>query len=103
MTGIEAFNKIKPYIDPMEHPEFNNKEMAEAFCMCFIAAQKYDRRHKEWRRYKKCKQCKWLTGEKKVIGIECMNPVKHFRSHTAHYKQPTGLACKLFEPKKENE
>lgn len=59
----------------------------------------------------KCKECKWLTGEKKSIGVECLQPEKQkrwnekrnlwmgeFRKDTARYKQPSALVCKKFEP-----
>ena len=37
MTGLKAWELIAPIISPLEHPEFNNKEMAEAFITCYIA------------------------------------------------------------------
>lgn len=45
MTGKEAWNIIQDKINPMEHPEFNNAEMAEAFCLCYIAFKEYDVNH----------------------------------------------------------
>lgn len=42
MTGMEVWNLIAPIISPMEHPEFNNKEMAEAFITCYIALKQFD-------------------------------------------------------------
>lgn len=47
MTGKEAWNLIQPYIDPMVHSEFNNAEMAEAFCMVYIALKEYEKNHSE--------------------------------------------------------
>lgn len=59
----------------------------------------------------KCKECRWLTGERKSIGVECMQPDKQekwnnaktlwmgeFRRDTARYKQPNAPACKKYEP-----
>ena len=48
-------------------------------------------------KYQKCRDCKYLTGEKSTIGIECMNPDKRFRTKTAHFKYPHTKACKLYE------
>ena len=64
---------------------------------------------------RKCKECKWLTGEKRSIGVECMNPENQKKwnereilrkkagySHpevVARYKQPSGKACSKFEPR----
>ena len=60
----------------------------------------------------KCKDCRWLTGEKKTIGVGCENPENkekwekrkwlwkgEYRMPCAMYKQPSALACKKFEPK----
>ena len=60
----------------------------------------------------KCKDCKWLTGQKNIRGIECMNPVLQekwnkaktlwmgeLRKDSARYKQGSALACKKFEAK----
>jgi hypothetical protein len=47
MKGKEAWNIIQDKINPMEHPEFNNKEMAEAFCLCYIALKEYDINHQK--------------------------------------------------------
>ena len=44
MTGKEAWNLISPYINPMEHEEFNNKELSEAFITIYIALKEYDER-----------------------------------------------------------
>ena len=44
MTGKEAWDLISPYINPMEHNEFNNKELSEAFIMIYIALKEYDER-----------------------------------------------------------
>lgn len=53
-------------------------------------------------KYDKCRDCKYLIGEKKSIGIECMNQDKQFHnSGTAHYKYPHTKACKLFERKED--
>ena len=41
MTGMEAWNLIAPIISPMEHQEFNNKDMCEAFITCYIALKEY--------------------------------------------------------------
>ena len=63
----------------------------------------------------KCKDCKWLTGKRVSVGVECMHPEKQARwrkqdcirnnlnGHptVARYKQPSGLACKKFEPREE--
>ncbi len=46
----------------------------------------------------KCRDCKWLCGEKHPTGIECLNPIKEWRSGTAKYKAPSGPACKAIEP-----
>ena len=43
MTGMEAWKLFEPYINPMQHEEFNNKEMSEAFIMLYIACQELDR------------------------------------------------------------
>ena len=60
----------------------------------------------------KCKECRWLTGERKSRGVECMQPDKQekwnkakslwmgeFRRDNARYKQPNAPACKKFEAK----
>ena len=59
----------------------------------------------------RCRECKWLTGEKRGSAYECMQPEKQakwnnqknlwmgeLRKTTARYKQRGGLACKKFEP-----
>ena len=59
----------------------------------------------------KCKECKWLTGERTSVGVECMQPDKQekwnktpmlwageLRRNVARYKQPSALVCKKFEP-----
>ena len=51
--------------------------------------------------YRKCGECKYLTGEFKTIGIRCENPKKCFRSRTACYKYRHAPACKMFERKDE--
>lgn len=60
-------------------------------------------------KYKKCKECKWLIGDKKSIGIQCMQPdnQKKWASNprfapdgynaTAPWKNPNTRACKRFE------
>lgn len=48
-------------------------------------------------KYDKCRDCKYLTGIKSTIGVECMNPTKEFKTNTAHFKYPHTKACKLFE------
>lgn len=55
MNGKEAFNIIRPYIDPMEHSEFNTAEMSEAFCMMYVCAKEYDETHSEKQLHKKNK------------------------------------------------
>lgn len=52
-------------------------------------------------KYAKCKDCKWLSEERKSIGCKCVNPKKEFRSDTAHWRQPYAKACKLIEVKDE--
>lgn len=60
----------------------------------------------------KCKDCKWLTGQKNIRGVECMNPklqekwnkaktlwMGELRKDTARYKQRNAPACKKFEAK----
>ena len=60
----------------------------------------------------KCKDCKWLTGQKNIRGIECMHPknqekwnkaktlwMGELRKDTARYKQRNAPACKKFEAK----
>lgn len=56
-------------------------------------------------RQMKCKDCRWLTGKKSIIGIDCENPVKQgkWRTGTAHTKHPHDRACKAFEAKEETE
>ena len=62
----------------------------------------------------KCKDCKWLTGQKNIRGIECMNPklqekwnkaktlwMGELRKDTARYKQRNAPACKKFEKEQE--
>lgn len=59
----------------------------------------------------KCKECKWLIGERTSVGVECMQPDKQkkwnktpmlwageLRRNVARYKQPSALVCKKFEP-----
>lgn len=54
---------------------------------------------------KKCKDCRWLTGERSVIGIECQNPARanKWRTGISHIKHPTEPSCIDFEPKGEQE
>lgn len=95
MTGKEAWDIIQDKINPLEHPEYNNAEMAEAFCLCYIAFKEYDKNHEP---KKRCRDCKWLTGRYSVVGIECLNPQKYFRNKsTACFKYPHTPACKLYE------
>lgn len=44
MTGSKAWDLIRPFIDPMTHEECNNADMAEAFCVVYIALKEYDMR-----------------------------------------------------------
>ena len=56
-------------------------------------------------KYNKCKDCIWLDmqGEKTVIGYECKCIYKHFNNPTtAHYKAPSGKACKCFKATDDN-
>jgi len=59
---------------------------------------------------KHCRDCKWLCGRMSSIGIECTNPDKREiwearkkRSsrfcESARYKEPSKIACKMFEEK----
>lgn len=47
MSGKEAWDLISPYINPMEHQEFNNKEMSEAYITIYIACKELDERDEE--------------------------------------------------------
>ena len=47
--------------------------------------------------YKKCKDCKWLTGKRSCIGVVCENPNKKWMTDTAKFKYPCNKACKAFE------
>lgn len=49
--------------------------------------------------YQKCRDCKWLNGDKKTVGIECTNPEKEWRHDVSRYHYPTCRACKKFEEK----
>ena len=67
--------------------------------------------------YLRCKDCKWLIGERKKVGIECMQPDNQekwayktlllekagafYPKVVARYKPPTSKACKRYEPKLE--
>ena len=54
--------------------------------------------------YRKCRECKWLDMEQKVvIGQLCNNPDKRFRTNTAIWKYPSTKACKMFEERSEME
>ena len=48
MDGMKAWELIAPKINPMEHPEYNNAEMAEAFLVCYIALKEYTPISKEY-------------------------------------------------------
>ena len=66
-------------------------------------------------KHHRCCECKWLTGERRKVGIECMQPEnqkkwahkeelnekvgKFYTKVVARYKQPSGKACKKYEPK----
>ncbi len=47
MTGKETWDLIAPYINPNKHEELNNREMAEAFIITFMALQDYHVREEE--------------------------------------------------------
>ena len=51
--------------------------------------------------YDKCKDCVYLTGEVRSIGIECKHPTKQFRTEYSQFKSPSSKACKLFIKKEE--
>lgn len=44
MTGKQAWDKIRPYIDPMTHEELKTQEFSEAFCITFIALKELDKK-----------------------------------------------------------
>lgn len=51
----------------------------------------------------KCGECKYLCGEKTVVGIACIHPDRPFiytPSMVAHYKYKSTKACKRFKQKK---
>ena len=62
--------------------------------------------------YPKCRDCIWLGGKRTSVGIECMQPDnqkkwlqkeelrkgKFYPKVVARYKQPSGRACKKYEP-----
>lgn len=50
-------------------------------------------------RYKKCRDCKYLTNEKTVAGYLCKRPNWFWRGDFSMYKQRSGPACRAFEPK----
>lgn len=71
-------------------------------------AEYYRYKMEEYRRttkitYRKCGECKWLTGEKRSIGIGCENPEKKWRTSTAKYHYKCGKACKKFTVKETEE
>lgn len=49
--------------------------------------------------YKKCKDCKYHTGEISSIGRACENPKKDFKTWTAQFKYGHTKACKEFVEK----
>lgn len=65
----------------------------------------------------RCKECKYLTGRRSSVGIECIQPdnqkkwnkkqEERIRNNayivtvTARFKQPSMRACKRFEPKED--
>lgn len=67
--------------------------------------------------YAKCKDCKWLTGRRSKVGVECMQPDNQkkwaqqaelnkksgafYTDVVAKYKAPTAKACTKYEPKEE--
>ena len=53
--------------------------------------------------YRKCGECKYLTGKHSSIGIVCENPAKTWRSWTAQYKYRHTPSCKLFTEKDQGE
>ena len=57
---------------------------------------------------RKCRDCRYLIGEKTTIGIECLERHNQWkwgpkrpnsRYRTARYKYPSRPACKHFQPK----
>lgn len=47
MSGKEAWSLIKDHISPMQHEEFNNKRMSQAFITTYIALKEFDERNKK--------------------------------------------------------
>ena len=47
MTGKEAWSLIKDHISPMQHEEFNNKRMSQAFITTYIALKEFDERNRQ--------------------------------------------------------
>lgn len=47
MTGKEARSLIKDHISPMQHEEFNNKRMSQAFITTYIALKEFDERNRQ--------------------------------------------------------
>lgn len=62
---------------------------------------RYDRARHEYKG-DRCWHCKWLNGEKSVVGIECTNPGKNWKYRTSKYKAPSAYACKKHFERKEN-
>ena len=48
--------------------------------------------------YKKCRECRFYTGEKRSIGRECQNPDKTWRTEYSMFKAPASKACTMFVP-----
>ena len=48
---------------------------------------------------KKCRDCKYLSVERHVIGRRCVNPNKDFLTDLSMFKDGGTYACKLFEQK----
>ena len=51
-----------------------------------------------------CKECKWLCGEVKSVGIRCMNQNRRRNpSPTSDFRAPSSRACKTgYEPKEDD-
>jgi len=54
----------------------------------------------------KCRECRYLTGQKTEHGTECLEPRnqwkwsgKRYRKSAARYKQPSRPACTKFQPR----
>ena len=55
---------------------------------------------------KRCRDCRYLCGEKTVIGIECRNPMlqrkwsgAYYKDRLPQYKYPHQAACSKFQPR----